>query len=480
MTQSKMLIDLTQDSESEDQIMTKPCRLFPANLAHREFSSTIPLKRKSDRDSDSSSASPFNAFTSVLQPNNGNISNIQATIKVKKRSEPYTPSPAPESGSGTDLSVVVPSPSAQLKREIDTAEYIPDAELIALSQMFYPTDAIEKRASRGAYPAARSVKRETYAFRIGNPGPFLTERERKPVIETLCESLKRKLANISGPPVTVAPGDEKRLAQSTSSFEFINKYKLRDGVTPIEQEFLGGCSCEEVCDPARCSCLTQEENSNERIIPYRTSREDSRFWGLSPEFMQRTSMIYECNALCGCNDRCWNRVITQGRTVKLEIFFTDKRGFGLRSPDFIRAGQFIDLYLGEVITTEHADEREKAAAARNAPSYLFSLDFFINDDSIYVVDGRSFGAAARFINHSCNPNCKMFTVSRNHGDERLYDLAFFAVKDIKPGVELTFDYNPHMERVDKVEPGAVPCLCGEPNCRGQLWANKKKRRERRF
>ncbi|CEN62368.1 hypothetical protein ASPCAL09003 [Aspergillus calidoustus] len=467
MTQSRMLIDLTQDSESEDQIMTKPPRLFSANLAHREFSSTIPLKRKSDRDSDSS-ASPLNAYTSVLQPNNGNINNIQATFKVKRRSEPYTPSPALESGSGTDLCVVVPSPSAQLKREIDTAEYIHDGELIALSQKFYPTDALEKRAARGTYPAARSVKRETYPFRIGNPGPFLTERERKPVVQTLCESLRRKLATIRGPPVTVAPGDEERLAQSTSSFEFVNKYKLRNGVAPIGQEFLAGCSCEEVCDPARCSCLTQEENSNERIIPYKTSREDSRFWGLSPEFMQRTSMIYECNALCGCNERCWNRVITQGRKVKLEIFFTGTRGFG----------QFIDLYLGEVITTTHADRREKAAAARNAPSYLFSLDFFINDDTIYVVDGCNFGAATRFINHSCNPNCKMFTVSRNHGDERLYDLAFFAVKDIKPGVELTFDYNPHMERVDKVAPGAVPCLCGEPNCRGQLWANKKKRRER--
>ncbi|KAL2835900.1 hypothetical protein BJY01DRAFT_222830 [Aspergillus pseudoustus] len=476
MTQSSMLIDLSQDSEPEDLIQPKPPRLFSANLAHRELSSTIPLKRKSDIDSDSSSVSPFNAFTPVLQPNNGNINNTHVIFNPKRRSEPYTPSPAPESG--IELSVVVPSPSAQLKREIDSAEFIPDIKLTALSQEFYPTDALEKRATRGAYPAARSVKREAIPFRIGNPGPFLTEKERKPVVDTLCESLKRKLATIKGPPVTVSPGDMKRLAQSTSSFEFINRYKLRDGVTPIGNEFSAGCSCNEICDPARCSCLTQEENSEERIIPYKTSKEDPRFWGLTPEFMQRTSMIYECNSLCGCNERCWNKVITQGRKVKLEIFHTGKRGFGLRSPDFIRAGQFIDLYLGEVITTKHADEREKAAAARNAPSYLFSLDFLVNDDGIYVVDGCNFGGATRFINHSCNPNCKMFTVSRNHGDEYLYDLAFFAVKDIQPGMEFTFDYNPHMEQVDKVEPGAVPCLCGEPNCRGQLWANKKKRRER--
>ncbi|KAL2818272.1 hypothetical protein BJX63DRAFT_383848 [Aspergillus granulosus] len=478
MTQPNMLIDLTQDSESENQDRPKPSRLFSAKLAHREPASTIPLKRKSNRDSGASSASTFNAFTPVLQPKNGNTNDALVTFNPKRRSGPYTPSPAPESG--LEISVVVPSPSAQLKREIASAEYIPDVELTALSQRFYPTDALEKRAARGAYPAARSVKREAVPFKIGNPGPFLTEKERKPVMHTLCESLKRKLATIKGPPVTVAPGGMERLAQSTSGVEFINKYKLRDGVVPIGNEFNAGCSCDEVCNPARCSCLTQEENSEERIIPYKTSKEDPRFWGLTPEFMQRTSMIYECNSLCGCNERCWNRVITQGRKVKLEIFYTGTRGFGLRSPDFIRAGQFVDLYLGEVITTKHADEREKAAAARNAPSYLFSLDFLVNDDDIYVVDGRNFGGATRFINHSCNPNCKMFTVSRNHGDEYLYDLAFFAVKDIQPGTEFTFDYNPHMKRVDKLEPGAVPCLCGEPNCRGQLWANKKKRRRERL
>ncbi|KAL3463318.1 hypothetical protein BJX64DRAFT_127622 [Aspergillus heterothallicus] len=475
MAQVSMLIDLTEDSEPEDQDQPKPPRLFSANLVHRELSSSIPLKRKSERDSSSSSASPFNVSTPILQPNNGNITNTQFIFNHKRKPDPYTPSPAPESS--IEVSVVVPSPSAQLKREIASAECIPDLKLTALSEKYYPTDALEKRATRGAYPAAKSVKRQTIPFRIGNPGPFLLEKERKPVIETLCESLERKLATIQGPPVMVAPGDVKRLAQSTSGFEFINQYKLRDGVTPISKEFSAGCSCNEVCGES-CSCLTLEKDSNEPIIPYKTAREDPKFWGLSPEFMQRTSMIYECNSLCGCDERCWNKVITQGRKVKLEIFHTGMRGFGLRSPDFIRAGQFIDLYLGEVITTRHADEREKAAAARNAPSYLFSLDFLVDDDDIYVVDGCNFGGATRFINHSCNPNCKMFTVSRNHGDEYLYDLAFFAVKDIQPGTEFTFDYNPHMKRVDKVEPGAVPCLCGEPNCRGQLWANKKKRRER--
>lgn len=80
----------------------------------------------------------------------------------------------------------------------------------------------------------------------------------------------------------------------------------------------------------------------------------------------------------------------------------------------------------------------------------------------------------------------MFPVSRTHGDDRLYDLAFFSLRDIPPMTELTFDYNPGAVGDDggghgsghgggkKIDPSAVKCLCGERNCRGQLWPNQRK------
>ncbi|KAL4924398.1 histone-lysine N-methyltransferase Clr4 [Aspergillus undulatus] len=492
-------IDLTQDSDSEGQSrFTNPSF---QTLAHRTLSSTsasVPLKRKSDVDSESISASSFRSASAVQTPvslsngtahsqglANDDYQDLFRSFKERplKRfysgpgpvSYPYAPSPVPEA---PEIKVIIPSPSAQLRKEIDSAELITDAELTGLSEKYYPTDAHERRATKGAYPAARKTNRTVVPFSIGKPGPFLTETDRRPVLEVLTRSLKSKLASIAGPAVTVARADEQLLAENTSSFQFINEYKLRDGVSPITQEFSAGCNCRVICDPARCTCLTQEEDSNERIVPYRRAADDSRFMVLSPEFMTRTSMIYECNELCGCEEKCWNRVIKHGRTIRLEIFHTGARGFGLRSPDFLRAGQFIDLYLGEVITTEKASQREKIAAARNAPSYLFNLDFLVDNEESYVVDGANYGAATRFINHSCNPNCRMFAVSRTHGDEYLYDLAFFALREIQPGTELTFDYNPHMERVEKLDPDAVPCLCGEPNCRGQLWANERKKTTR--
>lgn len=148
----------------------------------------------------------------------------------------------------------------------------------------------------------------------------------------------------------------------------------------------------------------------------------------------------------------------------------------------IHAGQFIDYYLGEVITKADADAREVLVEGKNTQSYLFSLDWYMSDDGfedkkMKVVDGRKFGSATRFINHSCNPNCKIVPVStKNHADHYLYNIAFFAYRDIPPGTELTFDYNAGAENTtpQKIDPDAVLCLCGEANCRGQLWPNKRK------
>lgn len=82
------------------------------------------------------------------------------------------------------------------------------------------------------------------------------------------------------------------------------------------------------------------------------------------------------------------------------------------------------------------------------------------------------------MNHSCNPNCKIKPVSIDHADDRIYYLAFFALRDIPAGEELTFDYNPGANRKEKKFAGAVKCLCGDAKCRGQLWPNARKQQNR--
>ena len=98
----------------------------------------------------------------------------------------------------------------------------------------------------------------------------------------------------------------------------------------------------------------------------------------------------------------------------------------------------------------------------------------------YDIDSKHMGGPSRFVNHSCTPNCAIYTVSYNHADENLYEVAFFAIMDIPAGTELTFDYKDDgdtdkitdemADRLEK-ENGERPikCLCGTEECRGYFF-----------
>ncbi|KAI9814448.1 MAG: hypothetical protein M1827_003304 [Pycnora praestabilis] len=156
---------------------------------------------------------------------------------------------------------------------------------------------------------------------------------------------------------------------------------------------------------------------------------------------------------------------------------------GIRCPKPLLKGQFVDIYRGEIITVQEADRRE-AKNSRGKDSYLYTLDKFaadneIDEEDLYVVDGEFVGGVTRFINHSCEPNCRQFTVSYNHADPKIYDLAFFAMENIPAFTELTFDYldkEEDHEDEGAVDPGdrkdgekPTKCLCGAESCRKYLW-----------
>lgn len=135
----------------------------------------------------------------------------------------------------------------------------------------------------------------------------------------------------------------------------------------------------------------------------------------------------------------------------------------------VKAGQFIIEYLGEVISHDRSFRRMK--------KYRKESKFYIlNLDANECIDARHKGNWARFINHSCNPNCETqkwfvfpvtsFTFSRNvNGEIRV---GIFALKDIKAGSELTFDY-----QFERFGGKKQKCYCGEKNCRGYLGAKPK-------
>ena len=157
---------------------------------------------------------------------------------------------------------------------------------------------------------------------------------------------------------------------------------------------------------------------------------------------------------------------------------------GLRCLQNLRRGEFLDTYIGEVITTEAAESRRaQNELSKKKEVYLFDLDKFHEDDDfdhqdkMFVVDGEYLSGPTRFMNHSCDPNMRQFTVLYNHADYWIYDLAFFAIKDVPARTELTFDYvdsdclmTAENFSQDKAQ-GMTKCLCGssEDVCRGYLW-----------
>ncbi|KAG8533334.1 uncharacterized protein KY384_002117 [Bacidia gigantensis] len=145
----------------------------------------------------------------------------------------------------------------------------------------------------------------------------------------------------------------------------------------------------------------------------------------------------------------------------------------------LKKGQFVETYRGEIITTEQADNRGLAHA--DDENFLFDFDKFADTPAFdpsrdYTCDGRHMGSPARFINHSCEPNLRLFTVSFNHNDRNIYELAFFALHAIPAGEELTFDYYDNGEEEEisdskakefEEQKGYKPtkCLCGSVDCR---------------
>ena len=120
-----------------------------------------------------------------------------------------------------------------------------------------------------------------------------------------------------------------------------------------------------------------------------------------------------------------------------------------------RKGTRIIEYLGDRISHEEADERYEEKGQDDGHTFLFVVTTRI------VIDAGVGGNDARFINHSCAPNCD--TVIEN-------DRVFIeAMRDIEPGEELGYDYGLTWESTDDPEElKNYACRCGAPNCRGTM------------
>ena len=154
----------------------------------------------------------------------------------------------------------------------------------------------------------------------------------------------------------------------------------------------------------------------------------------------------ECGKRCK-NDGCSNNRLKVGKWCRVQVFDTgvDGRGFRLRSLTKLVKGMLVVEYAG-VVRTHH-----EFINMQSCSTYVARL----ND--LLVVDASEKGSIARYINHSCSPNCvmEMWIV------DGLPRLGIFALQDILKLEELTFDY----KQSSRILELGTKCLCGSENCK---------------
>lgn len=239
----------------------------------------------------------------------------------------------------------------------------------------------------------------------------------------------------------------------------------------LSEVTLPGCSClSHSCFTDSCSCLQahgQAYSSGGTLL--KLSSTDSGY----------CSPVFECNALCTCSDDCSNRVVQGGVRVRLEVFSTNNKGWGVRTLEALPHGTFVCEYAGEVISFEEARRRQWAQKSMEN-NYIIAVREHAGTGSITetFVDPAAVGNVGRFLNHSCQPNLLMQPVRVHSVVPRL---ALFAGRDINAQEELTFDYS---GGYSNQPPGELPsaqsntvslvsrtdglqrkeCYCGANNC----------------
>ena len=136
------------------------------------------------------------------------------------------------------------------------------------------------------------------------------------------------------------------------------------------------------------------------------------------------------------------------------------QGRGAFATRDIRRGERVGEYRGERVSWEEADRRYDDESQGRHHTFLFEVD----DDT--VIDAAVRGSAAKYINHSCDPNCEAVI----EGDRVFID----AIRPIRAGDELFYDYN---YLLDEAHTAAVkkryPCWCGSRKCRGTILGRKR-------
>ncbi|KAK1302004.1 Histone-lysine N-methyltransferase ASHH2 [Acorus calamus] len=178
-------------------------------------------------------------------------------------------------------------------------------------------------------------------------------------------------------------------------------------------------------------------------------------WGCGENCLNRVLNIECVRGTCPCGDLCSNQQFQKRKYAKFKWFRCGKKGYGLQLQEDVSKGDFLIEYVGEVLDLPEYEARQRHYASRGQKHF-----YFMTLNGSEVIDACAKGNLGRFINHSCDPNCCTEKWMVN-GE---VCVGLFAIRDLKKGEEVTFDYN-YVRVFGAV---AKKCVCGSAGCRGYI------------
>ncbi|KAK1265835.1 SUVH2 [Acorus gramineus] len=225
------------------------------------------------------------------------------------------------------------------------------------------------------------------------------------------------------------------------------EYTVRPVYPPIMvQQYGGGCDCVGGCTEKQCGCA--ERNGGE--FAYDSS-------GI---LIRGRPLVVECGRFCRCPLSCPNRVSQKGVRHRLEVFRSRETGWGVRSLDVIRAGEFLCEFTGVILTRQQAEivamngdslvypdrfpQRwvELGDVSQVLPDFGWQSSALVTVPSApdFSIDVSTMRNVACYFSHSSNPNIMVQFVLFDHYDSSYPHVMLFALENVLPLTELSLDY----------------------------------------
>lgn len=225
-------------------------------------------------------------------------------------------------------------------------------------------------------------------------------------------------------------------AHSSKVVPMYAKIKTNRYVAPLKQPTVSRMS--DTVEDSVCRCKPEDDDP----------------CGPSSACLNR-AILMECSAkTCPTKDRCSNQRFTKRIYPALDVRYFAGKGYGLVALEDLSSGQFVIEYVGEVINSAEFARRVQQMQEAKEENY-----YFLNVEPDMTIDAGPRGNMSRFINHSCDPNCE----TQKWTIEETLVIGLFAIKDIKAGEELTFNYN-----LENLGNNKRVCLCGATTCSGYI------------